>query len=293
MKLLQFFNKGEIRLGMKTDSGILDVKEAAVTLEETVPEQLQDLIHSNEGQERLSRLLTRVVEQGEKQLFTAEEQLEFAPAITNPEKILCIGLNYIDHAKETNMDIPTSPILFSKFNNSLAAHDETVEIPQGTEKMDYEAELVIVMGKTAKNVSEEEALSYIFGYTVGNDISARDLQMKTHQWLLGKTPDGFAPIGPYLVTADEIPNPNELKVECRINGEIRQQGNTNNMIFNCASLISYISHYMTLKPGDIIFTGTPAGVILGYPKEKQVWLKSGDEMVISIESIGELKNVLK
>ncbi|MGG5254022.1 fumarylacetoacetate hydrolase family protein [Neobacillus sp. SM06] len=293
MKLLQFFKDGEIRLGLKTDSGILDVKEAASKLEESIPVELQALIHSGEGLDGLSRLLKQAVEQEEKQLFIAEEELKYAPAITNPEKILCIGLNYIDHAKETNMDIPTSPILFSKFNNALAAHNETVEIPQGTERMDYEAELVIVIGKTAKNVTEEEALSYVFGYTVGNDISARDLQLKTHQWLLGKTPDGFAPIGPYIVTADEIPNPNELKVECRINGKIRQNGNTNNMIFTCASLIHYISTYMTLKPGDIIFTGTPAGVILGYPKEKQVWLKSGDEMVISIESIGELRNVLK
>ncbi|XJZ25772.1 fumarylacetoacetate hydrolase family protein [Bacillota bacterium Lsc_1132] len=293
MKLLQFLKVDEICLGVKTNTGILDVKAAVKKFEEIVPINLEELLHSNEGLDSLARLANRAVEQGVQELFLKEEELNYAPAIANPEKILCIGLNYIDHAKETNMDIPTSPILFSKFNNTLAAHRDEVEIPQGAEQMDYEAELVIVMGKTAKNVSEEEALSYVFGYTVGNDISARDLQLKTHQWLLGKTPDGFAPIGPYIVTADEIANPNELKVECRINGEVRQKGNTNNMIFNCAALISYISQYMTLKAGDIIFTGTPAGVILGYPKEKQVWLKSGDEMVISIESIGELKNVLK
>lgn len=292
MKLLQFFKQGEVCLGVKMDQGILDVKAAAETFEETVPADLNRLLHSEDGLALLSALANRAVEHGTAELFLSENNIDFAPAITNPEKVLCVGLNYIDHAKETNMAIPTSPILFSKFNNSLAAHLDEVEIPQGSEQMDYEAELVIVMGKTAKNVSEEDALSYVFGYSVGNDISARDLQLKTHQWLLGKTPDGFAPVGPYIVTGDEV-DPNELDVECRINGEIRQKGNTKNMIFNCATLVSYISQYMTLKPGDIIFTGTPAGVILGYPKEKQVWLKSGDEMVISIESIGELKNVLR
>ncbi|MGG1397924.1 fumarylacetoacetate hydrolase family protein [Bacillus salipaludis] len=135
------------------------------------------------------------------------------------------------------MDIPTSPILFSKFNNTLAAHQQPVMIPEGVEKMDYEAELVLVVGKTAKNVSEEEALSYVFGYTAGNDVSARDWQFKTGQWLLGKTPDGFAPVGPYVVTSDEI-NPNHLTIECRVNGEVRQKANTKDMIFNCATLVS-------------------------------------------------------
>lgn len=292
MRLLQFYKEDQICVGVKTDLGILDVQAAANRFEESVPVQLQELFQNEEGYSALSKLVQTAVEQNVQELFISEEGLRYAPAVLNPEKILCVGLNYTDHAKETNMAIPTSPILFSKFNNALAAHQEEVEIPQGTEQMDYEAELVIVMGKTAKNVSKEGALSYVFGYSVGNDISARDLQLKTHQWLLGKTPDGFAPVGPYIVTSDEI-NPNELRVECRINGEIRQQGNTRNMIFDCATLVSYISQYMTLKPGDIIFTGTPAGVILGYPKEKQVWLKSGDEMVISIESIGVLKTVLK
>lgn len=292
MKLVQYFKEDEICLGVKTDKGIVDVRAAVTKFAETVPVHLQDFLCHSEEIARLSTLVNRVVEEDVAELFLTEEEVTYAPAVTNPEKILCIGLNYIDHAKETNMAIPTSPILFSKFNNALAAHRDEVVIPQGTEQMDYEAELVIVMGKKAKNVSEEEALSYVFGYSAGNDISARDLQMKTHQWLLGKTPDGFAPVGPCIVTSDEI-NPHELKVECRINGEIRQQGTTNNMIFNCAALISYISKYMTLKPGDIIFTGTPAGVILGYPKEKQVWLKSGDEMIVSIESIGELKTILK
>lgn len=293
MKLLQFKKKDEMCLGVKTDFGILDVKEAAQTFEQSVPMNLQDLISQSEnGITKVTSLVERAIHEQNPKLFTSEEALTYAPAISNPEKIICVGLNYINHAKESNMDVPTSPILFSKFNNTLAGHQETVNIPAGVEKMDYEAELVLIIGKTAKNVSKEEALSYVFGYTAGNDVSARDWQFKTGQWLLGKSPDGFAPIGPYVVTNDEI-NPNNLTIECRINGVIRQKANTRDMIFNCATLVSYISRHMTLKPGDLIFTGTPDGVILGYPEEKQNWLKSGDEMVVSIESIGELKNVLQ
>lgn len=293
MKILQFVKQGELRLGVKTNFGILDVKDAAERFEVSAPASLQDLIlKEDKGLAIINNLVSRAYEDGVKGLFFQEEGLKYAPAVTNPEKIICVGLNYVDHAKESKMDVPTSPILFSKFNNTLAAHQDYVAIPQGTEQMDYEAELVVVIGKTAKNVSEEEALSYVYGYSVGNDISSRDLQFRTGQWLLGKSPDGFAPVGPYIVTSNEI-DPNNLTVECRVNGEVRQKANTKDMIFNCATLISYISKYMTLQPGDLIFTGTPDGVILGYPKEEQVWLKSGDEMVISIESLGDLKNTLQ
>ena len=189
------------------------------------------------------------------------------------------------------MDIPTSPIIFSKFNNALAAHNQKIPLPKNAEKIDYEAELVIVMGKEAVNVSKEDALSYVFGYTVGNDLSARDLQFRTSQWLLGKSCDSFAPIGPYLVTADEL-DPNSLDISCKVNGSLRQSANTKDMIFDCATIISDLSQHMTLKPGDIIFSGTPDGVILGYPEEKQEWLKSTDIVEISIENIGTLVNVL-
>ncbi|WP_026573419.1 fumarylacetoacetate hydrolase family protein [Bacillus sp. UNC438CL73TsuS30] len=293
MKLLQFKKNDEIRLGVKTDFGILDIKEAAKAFEQSVPVTFQEVISlSKDGLAKLTSLVERSISHRNDELFISDDAVIYAPVVTNPEKIICVGLNYINHAKESNMDIPTSPILFSKFNNTLAAHQQPVIIPEGVEKMDYEAELVLVVGKTAKNVSEEEALSYVFGYTAGNDVSARDWQFKTGQWLLGKTSDGFAPVGPYIVTSDEI-NPNYLTIECRVNGEVRQKANTKDMIFDCATLVSYISRHMTLRPGDLIFTGTPDGVILGYPEEKQNWLKSGDEMVVSIESLGELKNVLQ
>jgi len=156
-------------------------------------------------------------------------------------------------------------------------------------KFDYETELVVVMGKKAKNVTEADALSYVAGYCTGNDFSARDLQLdRGGQWMIGKTLDHFAPLGPYLVTADQI-NPDKLKIECQVNGETRQSSNTDDFIFNTAQIVSYISRHVTLKPGDIVFTGTPEGVILGRPKDKQVWLKAGDKIVCSVEKLGELR----
>jgi len=155
------------------------------------------------------------------------------------------------------------------------------------QKFDYEAELVIAIGRTARNVSEADAAKHIFGYASGNDFTARDLQSRSSQWMIGKTLDGSGLVGPWLVTADQV-NGDNLKIECRVNGEVRQSSNTSDMVFNCAQLVSYISDYMTLKPGDIIFTGTPEGVISGYPKDKQVWLKAGDKVVTSIEKLGDL-----
>jgi len=187
---------------------------------------------------------------------------------------------------------PRVPPLFSKFNNALAAHQCTIELPprEVAYKFDYETELLIVMGRRARNVTEAEALDYVAGYCTSNDFSARDLQLETPsvQWLIGKTLDKFAPIGPYFVSADRVGDPNNLKLETRVNGEVRQSWSTNDFIFNTQQMIAYISKHWTLEPGDIIFTGTPHGVILGYPKEKQVWLKAGDELVSSIEKLGDL-----
>jgi 2-keto-4-pentenoate hydratase/2-oxohepta-3-ene-1,7-dioic acid hydratase in catechol pathway len=292
MKLLQFFKENKLHLGVATELGILDVSEAGKKYNVSVPGSLQELLSAEDGMKTVEAVTSRALEVKTTELFLSKEEIHYAPVVTNPEKIVCVGLNYIDHAKESKMDIPTSPVIFSKFNNTLSAHLDYIPIPEGAKQIDYEAELVVVIGKEAKNVSKEEALSYVFGYTIGNDVSARDLQFRTGQWLLGKSPDGFAPVGPFVVTSDEM-DPYNLNIECRINGEIRQKANTRDMIFDCATLVSYLSTYMTLKPGDLIFTGTPDGVILGYAKDQQVWLKPGDEMVVSIEKLGELKNVLK
>jgi len=214
--------------------------------------------------------------------------MEFGPCVTNPGKILLLGFNYRTHAMEIKTPVPTSPLLFSKYNNSLNSHNGVIRLPADVAfKFDYEVELVVVMGRTAHRVSEAEALSCVFGYCIGNDFSARDLQFKTSQFLLGKTCDGFAPIGPYLVTADQIPDPHNLAIECYVNGERRQSGNTGDMIFNVPAIISYASQHLTLDPCDIIFTGTPEGVIFGMPPEKQVWLKAGDRVTSVIEKLGE------
>lgn len=286
MKFVNFQLDNQIHLGIKKDHGIIDVKKAAETYSLEVPTMMEEVIEG--GDEVLSKLRELAVQANP---TVSEEGLVYVPVVTKPEKIICVGLNYVDHAKESKMDIPDYPVLFSKFNNALAAHNQLISLPKDAEKFDYEAELVIVIGKEASKVSKEDALSYVFGYTVGNDFSARDLQFRTGQWLLGKSCDDFAPIGPYLVTRDEI-DPQNLDVKCTVNGELRQAANTRDMIFDCATIISYVSQFMTLKPGDIIYSGTPDGVILGNPEEKQKWLKPGDEVIVSIENIGELVNVL-
>ena len=217
--------------------------------------------------------------------------IRFAPAVTTPGKILCVGLNYASHRAEVPFGAPKHPALFSKFGNALNAAGSEVHLPAGAKELDYEAELVIVVGRWVKDADEEEAAAAIFGYTAGNDFTVRDWQRRTSQWLLGKTPDGFAPIGPYIVPAAEI-DVSRLAIETFVNGERRQDGTTADMIFPPAAIVSYISKCMTLAPGDIIFTGTPHGVIFGMPEKERRWLKPGDEVVVKIEGIGELRNVI-
>lgn len=294
MKFVHFrVDHADYQLGVVTDHGLLNVAKVVAHYGLSAPSSIDSVIAG--GEDALSQIqavIDKASGDNVKSLFQSEDDIEYGPCVIAPEKIICAGTNYRKHAIESNMPIPTSPVLFSKFNNSLAGHKATVPIPADAKEVDYEVELVIVMGKTAKDVSEEDALSYVFGYATGNDLSARDLQFRTVQWLLGKTNDGFAPIGPHLVTSDEIDNPNLLKLECEVNGELRQSSNTSDMIFNCEYLISYISKYMTLQPGDIIFTGTPEGVILGYPEEQRKWLKAGDQVVTRVENLGELHVVM-
>ncbi|WP_243298577.1 fumarylacetoacetate hydrolase family protein [Bacillus litorisediminis] len=291
MKLVNF-KKGQDRfLGVNTEQGILNLNKAGQKFDLKIPARMIDVIQQNDLTS-IQQLVDRVQNE-DQSLFENEEEMEFLPSVIRPEKIICVGLNYVSHVEEANIqDIPKTPVLFSKYGNALAAHNEIIKLPKVCKKIDYEAELVMVMGKEAKDVSEEDALSYVFGYSTGNDLSARDLQFTTSQWLLGKSLDGFAPIGPYLVTADEV-DPTHLHIETKVNGEVRQSSNTKYMIFNCAAIISYISKHMTLKPGDLIFTGTPEGVILGYPEDQQQWLKSGDVVEVTIEKVGTLRNMLE
>ncbi|SDX56787.1 fumarylacetoacetate hydrolase family protein [Paenibacillus sp. PDC88] len=295
MKLVTFLVNGDIRLGIKIDHGIIDVNTAASLLPDMnrVPMDIHAAIEAGQsGIQELERLKSAVAENKEVQAqsILPEDEVSYAPCVTHPSKIICVGLNYRRHAEETNAAIPEYPILFNKFNNTLAAHGEDIPLPRVSSEVDYEAELVIVIGKEAKYVTQADALDYVYGYCNVNDLSARDLQMRTPQWLLGKSCDKFSPLGPYLVTADEIGDPNSLDIRCIVNGETKQSSNTSDMIFHCDEIVSYISQHMTLLPGDIILTGTPEGVVLGLPKEDRVYLKSGDTVTIEIEKLGSLTN---
>jgi 2-keto-4-pentenoate hydratase/2-oxohepta-3-ene-1,7-dioic acid hydratase in catechol pathway len=283
---------GEQSLGIKTDRGILDVRRAEAAFKLTAPVTIDEVFHRGGGP-ALQGLVDKARNVRTNGLFLEESTVQLGPCVTNPEKIICIGLNYRKHAAEVGQPVPKVPILFNKYNTALNGHRGVIKVSQEpAEKFDYEVELVVVLGRTARNVSEADALSHVFGYCTGNDFTARDLQSRTSQWMLGKSGDGFAPVGPYLVTADQVPDPNNLKLECRVNGEVRQSSNTSDMVVSCAGLVSYISRHFTLRPGDIIFTGTPEGVIAGYPKDKQVWLKAGDRVSSTIEKLGELQFTL-
>ncbi len=209
--------------------------------------------------------------------------------VARPGKIVAIGLNYQDHAEETGGTAPEKPIVFAKYPNTVVGHGEAIRIPPITEQVDYEAELAVVIGRPARNVSEGEALDYVFGYTNCNDVSSRDLQFSEGgQWTRSKSIDTFCPLGPYLVTADEVPDPQDLSIRSVVNGEVMQDSTTSNMIFTVAELISFLSTGMTLMPGDVIATGTPAGV--GFVRDPKVFLKPGDEVTIEIEGLGTLTN---
>jgi 2-keto-4-pentenoate hydratase/2-oxohepta-3-ene-1,7-dioic acid hydratase in catechol pathway len=217
------------------------------------------------------------------------EEAKIHPPIARPGKVIAIGLNYEDHAAETGAEIPEKPIVFAKYPNTIVGPGDPIRIPPITEQADYEAELAVVIGERAKNVSESEALDYVFGYTNSNDVSARDLQFSEGgQWTRSKSLDTFCPIGPYVATRDEVPDPQNLFIRAILNGETVQDGTTSKMIFSVAELVSFLSRGMTLEPGDIIITGTPPGV--GMARDPQLWLKPGDEITIEIEGLGSLTN---
>jgi 2-keto-4-pentenoate hydratase/2-oxohepta-3-ene-1,7-dioic acid hydratase in catechol pathway len=281
---------GAETLGVKLPNGILDVADARDALKIDAPTTLEDLLASGR-----TGALGQLIAAGKdrKEFQRDETTIKFGRLITKPGKIVCVGLNYKEHAEEAGEKLPKVPILFNKYNNTLNAHNCTIRLPprEVSYKFDYETELLIVMGKTARNVSEAEALDYVAGYAIGHDFSARDLQLETGgQWMVGKTLDGFAPIGPYFVSADLV-DPNNLSIETFVNDEPRprQSSNTSKFIFDPQKVISYASRLFALEPGDIIFTGTPSGVIIGMAKEKQVWLKAGDRIVSQIEKLGTLK----
>ena len=217
------------------------------------------------------------------------DQARFLPAVTRPSKIVAIGLNYMDHVRESKGRVPESPLVFAKFPNALAAHRDPISWdPEVTQKVDFEAELAVVIGRTACRISESEALGAVFGYTCCNDVSARDLQFSDGQWVRGKSLDTFCPLGPWIVTADEIADPHDLAIACRVNGRTMQESRTDQMIFRLPRLLSYLSRHFTLQPGDVVLTGTPHGV--GAFRDPAVYLQDGDEVIVDIERIGCLVN---
>lgn len=220
--------------------------------------------------------------------FTARKDIQICAPVPRPGKIICIGLNYRDHAKESGMGIPKSPIVFSKFGNCVVGTNQPIVSPKISSQVDYEAELAFVVGRKAKNVRKEDAVKYVFGYTNFNDVSARDLQFADGQWQRGKSCDTFAPLGEYIATTDEIEDPHNLKIHFRLNGETLQNSNTRELIFKIPELIEFLSQTITLEPGDIIATGTPPGV--GFTRKPPVFLKDGDLAEVEIEGLGILSN---
>ncbi len=218
------------------------------------------------------------------------ENVKLLAPVPDPQKVICIGLNYSDHAKESGMEPPPEPVVFNKFGTAVAAHDDAIVVPPNSEAVDYEAELVVIIGQGGKNIAEADALAHVAGYACGNDVSARDWQLHKpgKQWLLGKTFDGFAPFGPHLVTRDEVSDPGNLAIRLRLNGKTLQDSRTDQLIFNVPQLIAYLSQVCTLMPGDVIFTGTPPGV--GFARKPPVLLKPGDTCEVEIEKVGMLRN---
>ena len=215
-------------------------------------------------------------------------EISLCAPVPRPGKIICIGLNYRDHAEESGIPIPETPLVFSKFQTAITGPDAKIRIPEGNEQVDYEAELAFVVGRRARDVDAADAMRYVFGYTNFNDVSARDLQFADGQWQRGKSCDTFAPMGEYVATTDEIPDPHSLRIRFRLNGETLQDSNTAQLIFNIPVLIEFLSGYFTLEPGDVVATGTPPGV--GFARKPPVFLKDGDLAEVEVEGLGTLTN---
>jgi len=288
MRLVVFELNKKKQLGVKMNQGILPV-DSILDLDSEEILKNNKFISDKNVLENIKKEMNKQEKKLKEHLIN-ENDINYLPCVPEPGKVICVGKNYAEHAQETNDEIPDSPILFSKFSDSVTGHMTEIPIPYNSNELDYEAELMVVIGEKASKVSESDALNYVFGYCNSNDLSARDLQFKTNQWLLGKTGEKLAPMGPYLLTSDEVDNIQDLGIRCYVNDKIKQSSNTKHMIFTCSYLIHYISHYMTLNPGDVIMTGTPEGVILGYPESERKWLKSGDKVKVEIDGLGELVN---
>lgn len=305
MYLSTFELENKILLGCKVGDGLLQLDAAYKHwVEKASPAWLQDmLLLLGEGETAMEKVKW-LKAKAQDALFTLEVERKLASKgvihrlsevrimapILHPEKIICLGLNYKDHCLEQNVPMPKNPILFSKFSTAIIGSEDKIVRPRMTKQLDFEGELAFVVGKRGKDIPIMEAMDYVAGYTILNDVSARDIQFSDRQWLRGKTFNTFAPMGPFLVTKDEVEEPHNLDIKVKVNGRMMQNSNTENMIFDIPHLVSFISQVLTLSPGDVIATGTPAGV--GVFRKPPVFLRDGDEVIIEIEKLGELRNTV-
>ncbi len=282
MRLATFQSDTGPRLAAVTVQGFVDLFEADPALPASMSELLALGAHGLERARQAS-------ERGQPRAALSGKLLAPVP---RPGKVICVGLNYADHAAESGAPIPEEPVIFNKFNTSVCAHEDRIVLPSVSKQVDYEAELVVVIGAGGRHIPEARALDHVAGYCCGHDVSARDWQLAKpgKQWLLGKTFDTFAPFGPYLVTRDEVADPGNLHVELRLNGQVMQSSSTRQLIFSIPKLVAYISTVCTLEPGDVIFTGTPPGV--GMARKPPVFLQPGDVVEVEIERLGILRNVV-
>lgn len=285
MKLISYGVYGQERAGAVVDGDVIDLNAAnpdipstvAGILERNVLDAVEAVIRRRDALDANARFPL--------------DRVRLGAPIPRPSKIVCVGLNYKDHAEEQNVPLPEKPVLFSKASSSVVGPYDDIVLPADSQQVDYEVEFAIVIGKTATKARVEDAYAYIAGYTVTNDVSARDIQFAQKQWHQGKSYDTFCPMGPYLVTKDEIADPHNVPVRLTLNGETLQNSNTNQLVFDVPTLVSRISHIMTLYPGDVISTGTPGGV--GVFRNPQIFLKPGDVMETIVEGIGSLRNVIR
>ncbi len=311
MRLVTYQREGQSRTGAQLDEQqIVDLNRAyraalqhtgnedeLAVADERVPTDMIGLLRGGETslraiQQAIAFVRNQLAGNGNtlslQGIIYAIDRVSLLPPVVRPGKVICLGLNYREHAAEAGMSVPEYPVLFHKVAGSLIGHNQPIVVPRISSQVDYEGELAIIIGRRGKYIAEDEAYSYIAGYTVANDVSARDLQFRTSQWTTGKMLDTFGPLGPALVTRDEVPDPHTLSIKTILQGQILQDGNTADMIFRVPFIIKYISEILTLEPGDVILTGTPSGI--GNTRVPQVFMMPGDTVMVEIEHLGVLTN---
>jgi acylpyruvate hydrolase len=310
MRLVTYQREGQARTGAQLDEQVIDLNRAyraavqhaeneaeLAVADARVPASMVDLLSGGHISLRAAQTALDFVRnqlQGDASALHAQgivhtlDQVTLLPPVVRPGKVVCLGLNYRAHAAESGMAIPDYPVLFHKVAGSLTGHNQPIVLPRISSQVDYEAELAIIIGRRGKHIAEEHALDYIAGYTNANDVSARDLQFRTSQWTTGKMLDTFCPLGPALVTRDEVPDPQKLAIKTILNGQVLQDGNTADMIFAVPFIVSYVSEIVTLEPGDVILTGTPPGI--GNARKPPIFMQPGDTVTIEIERLGQLTN---